>query len=126
MAKNGSLESRRKTLSILKDKKITNKVFTSLVKRYESRKGGYIRIIKNGFRYGDSAPQAIIELVDRDLKAKGLDSGPSQKKVDNEKKTQPQDQNKVLDKPSEKNENLTKEKSENEEIAKKLEEKKGK
>jgi large subunit ribosomal protein L17 len=61
LAKKGGLESKRKTLSILKDKKVTNKIFTTIATRYESRKGGYIRIIKNGFRYGDSAPQAIIE-----------------------------------------------------------------
>ena len=80
LAKKGSLASRRKALTILKNKKITEKLFTSIVKRYETRKGGYIRILKNGFRYGDMAPLAVIELVDRDEKAKGLDSGPVQKK----------------------------------------------
>ena len=80
IAKKGDLESKRLALSILKNKKITKKFFESIAKRYETRKGGYIRIIKNGFRYGDMAPLAIIELVDWDLKAKGLDSGPSQKK----------------------------------------------
>ena len=71
---------KKKAFSILKNKKITEKLFTSIVKRYETRKGGYIRILKNGFRYGDMAPLAVIELVDRDEKAKGLDSGPVQKK----------------------------------------------
>ena len=80
LAKNGNLASKKKAFSILKNKKITEKLFTSIVKRYETRKGGYIRILKNGFRYGDMAPLAVIELVDRDEKAKGLDSGPVQKK----------------------------------------------
>ena len=81
LAKKGSLASRKKALSILKDKKITEKLFTNIAKRYEARKGGYIRILKNGFRYGDMAPLAVIELVDRDEKVKGLDSGPVQKKT---------------------------------------------
>jgi len=80
LAKKGNLASKKKAFSILKNKKITEKLFTSIVKRYETRKGGYIRILKNGFRYGDMAPLAVIELVDRDEKAKGLDSGPVQKK----------------------------------------------
>ena len=85
LAKKGNLASKKKAFSILKNKKITEKLFTSIVKRYETRKGGYIRILKNGFRYGDMAPLAVIELVDRDEKAKGLDSGPVQKKKeDNE------------------------------------------
>ena len=80
LAKNGSLASKKKAYSILKNKKITDKLFSNIAKRYETRKGGYIRILKNGFRYGDMAPLAVIELVDRDEKAKGLDSGPVQKK----------------------------------------------
>ena len=84
LAKKGSLSSKKKAFSILKNKKITDKLFTIIAKRYESRKGGYVKILKNGFRYGDMAPLAVIELVDRDEKAKGLDSGPVQKKkVDN-------------------------------------------
>jgi len=62
----------------LQDAKITDKLFTTLAERYVSRQGGYIRIIKAGFRYGDKAAIAVIELVDRDPAAKGLDSGPVQ------------------------------------------------
>ena len=80
LAKKNNLASRKKAFSILKNKKIIDKLFTNIAKRYEARKGGYIRILKNGFRYGDMAPLAVIELVDRDKKAKGLDSGPIQKK----------------------------------------------
>ena len=80
LAKKGRLSSKKKAFSILKNKKIIDKLFTNIAKRYEARKGGYIRILKNGFRYGDMAPLAVIELVDRDKKAKGLDSGPIQKK----------------------------------------------
>ena len=80
MQKKNNLASRKKAFSILKNKKIIDKLFTNIAKRYEARKGGYIRILKNGFRYGDMAPLAVIELVDRDKKAKGLDSGPIQKK----------------------------------------------
>ena len=72
LAKKGSLSSKKKAFSILKNKKITDKLFTIIAKRYESRKGGYVKILKNGFRYGDMAPMAIIELVDRDPNAKGL------------------------------------------------------
>tara|TARA_Y100000310_G_C20487782_1_gene717676 strand:+ start:38 stop:568 length:531 start_codon:yes stop_codon:yes gene_type:complete len=122
LAKKGNLESRRKTFSILKNKKIIDKIFSNIVKRYETRKGGYIRIIKNGFRYGDSAPQAIIELVDRDPKAKGLDSGPVQKKKTEEQNQSDQQlKNTISEKKDEK---LDKEIEENKEIAKKLEDKK--
>ena len=55
-----------------------NKVFDVLAKRYANRNGGYTRVLRSGFRYGDAAPKAIIELVDRDENAKGLDSGPTQ------------------------------------------------
>ena len=122
LAKKGNLGSRRKAFSILKNKKITDKIFSNIAKRYETRKGGYIRIIKNGFRYGDSAPQAIIELVDRDPKAKGLDSGPVQKKkTDEQNQSNEQLKNTVSEKKDDK---LDKEIEENKEIAKKLEDKK--
>ena len=122
LAKKGNLESRRKAFSILKNKKITDKIFSNIAKRYETRKGGYTRIIKNGFRYGDSAPQAIIELVDRDPKAKGLDSGPVQKKkTDEQNQSNEQLKNTVSEKKDDK---LDKEIEENKEIAKKLEDKK--
>ena len=64
LAKKGSLSSKKKAFSILKNKKIIEKLFTNIAKRYKERKGGYIRILKNGFRYGDMAPLAVIELVE--------------------------------------------------------------
>jgi len=76
LAKRGGLHSRRKAISILNDADTAKKLFDVLAERYKERKGGYIRILKNGYRYGDAAPMAIIELVDRDKSAKGLDSGP--------------------------------------------------
>ena len=74
--KKGDLFSRRKTVSILQDQKMTKKVFEILADRYKKRSGGYTRIVKLGNRFGDNAPMAVIELVDRDENAKGLDSGP--------------------------------------------------
>lgn len=76
LGKRGSLHSRRQALSYLKDEAIVRKLFDGLAERYETRAGGYTRVLKAGFRYGDSAPMAYIELVDRDEDAKGLDSGP--------------------------------------------------
>ena len=76
LGKRGSLHSRRQALSFLQDEAIVRKLFDSLAERYEDRAGGYTRVLKAGFRYGDSAPMAYIELVDRDEDAKGLDSGP--------------------------------------------------
>jgi len=76
LAKRGDLHARRQVLSVLKDTDLTNKLFGALADRYKSRKGGYTRVLKAGFRYGDKAPMAIIEFVDRDVSAKGQDSGP--------------------------------------------------
>tara|TARA_E500000178_G_scaffold342632_1_gene388153 strand:+ start:485 stop:922 length:438 start_codon:yes stop_codon:yes gene_type:complete len=76
LGKKGDLLSRRKTVSILQDKKMSKKVFDVLADRYKERSGGYTRIIKLGNRFGDNAPTAVIEFVDRDENAKGLDSGP--------------------------------------------------
>ena len=76
LGKKGDLHSRKKTIAILQDKKITKKVFDVIANRYKDRLGGYIRIIKLGNRMGDNASTAIIELVDRDEDAKGIDSGP--------------------------------------------------
>jgi large subunit ribosomal protein L17 len=76
LGKRGGLHARRQALAALQDTKITDKLFTTLAERYGSRQGGYTRIIKAGFRHGDNAAMAVIELVDRDPAAKGLDSGP--------------------------------------------------
>ena len=84
LGKKGGLEARRKTISILQDKHNTKKVFDIFADRYNKRKGGYTRIVKLGNRYGDNAPTAVIELVDRDIKAKGKDSGPIIEKKSNE------------------------------------------
>ena len=73
LGKKDSLQNTRILVSKLQDIKSTNKVKKTLSKRYESRKGGYTRIIKAGFRYGDKAPMAIIEFVDRDIEAKKVD-----------------------------------------------------
>lgn len=79
LGKRGGLHARRQALTKLGgDKKLTEKLFTTLAERYSSRPGGYTRVLKAGFRYGDSAPIAIFELVDRDPDAKGQDSGPTQ------------------------------------------------
>tara|TARA_B100001057_G_scaffold247553_1_gene247892 strand:- start:31 stop:606 length:576 start_codon:yes stop_codon:yes gene_type:complete len=70
--KTDSLHSRRKVYDFIRDTSLVNKIFGTLAKRYNKRNGGYVRILKSGFRYGDSAPKAVIELVDRDENAKGL------------------------------------------------------
>ena len=91
LGKKGDLLSRRKTVSILQDQKMSKKVFDVLADRYKSRSGGYTRIIKLGNRFGDNAPTAVIEFVDRDENAKGLDSGPViEKKSTEEVDEQPQ------------------------------------
>jgi large subunit ribosomal protein L17 len=76
LGKKGDLESRRKAISILQDTKNTKKIFEIIAERYKDRSGGYTRIVKLGNRFGDNAPTAIIELIDRDEEAKGQDSGP--------------------------------------------------
>ncbi len=76
LGKRGDLHARRQALSSLRDDAIATKLFDQLGPRYKDRAGGYTRVLKAGFRYGDSAPMAIIELVDRDPEAKGQDSGP--------------------------------------------------
>lgn len=76
LGKRGGLHARRQVLSQLKDKDLTEKLFSTMAERYKERNGGYTRVLKAGFRYGDAAPMAIIEFVDRDESAKGQDSGP--------------------------------------------------
>lgn len=78
LGKRGDLHARRQLINALRDAALAEKVISVLAKRYEERKGGYTRVLKAGFRHGDSAPMAIIEFVDRDESAKGQDSGPSQ------------------------------------------------
>ncbi len=78
LAKKGDLHARRLAFSRIRDDAMVAKLFETLGPRYAARPGGYTRVLKAGFRYGDSAPMAVIELVDRDPAAKGLDSGPSQ------------------------------------------------
>lgn len=78
LAKRGDLHARRQAFAALRDDKVTAKLFEVLGPRYKDRAGGYTRVLKAGFRYGDAAPMAIIELVDRDPDAKGQDSGPVQ------------------------------------------------
>ena len=91
LGKKGDLLSRRKSVSILQDQKMSKKVFDVLADRYKKRAGGYTRIIKLGNRFGDNAPTAVIEFVDRDENAKGLDSGPViEKKSTEEVDEQPQ------------------------------------
>tara|TARA_B100000287_G_scaffold382923_1_gene388382 strand:+ start:3276 stop:3881 length:606 start_codon:yes stop_codon:yes gene_type:complete len=81
--KSNNLHSRRKVFSYLRDNQLVNKVFDVLAKRYAKRNGGYVRVLKSGNRYGDSAPKAIIELVDRDVAAKGFED---KKRVEEKRK----------------------------------------
>ena len=91
MGKKADLISRRRVVSTLQDKKMTKKIFDILAPRYKDRNGGYTRIIKLGNRFGDNAPTAVIEFVDRDIEAKGKDSGPViEKKPSSDSEEQPQ------------------------------------
>jgi len=76
LAKKGGLANRRLAISRVRDQEQVAKLFDTMGERYKDREGGYIRIMKAGFRYGDNAPMAVIEFVDRDESAKGQDSGP--------------------------------------------------
>jgi len=76
LGKRGDLHARRQALSQLQDSRIVTKLFGALADRYKGRAGGYCRVLKAGVRYGDAADMAVIELVERDVAAKGQDSGP--------------------------------------------------
>ena len=76
LGKRGDLHARRQAIAQMRDETQVQKLFGTIGPRYKERQGGYIRILKAGFRYGDNAPMAVIELVDRDPDAKGQDSGP--------------------------------------------------
>jgi large subunit ribosomal protein L17 len=78
LAKRGDLHARRQAIAQIKDVALVGKLFAVLGPRYKDRNGGYCRVLKAGFRYGDNAPMAVIEFVDRDVSAKGKDSGPAQ------------------------------------------------
>ena len=81
LGKKCGLSMRRQAISEMRDQDRVRKLFDVLATRYKDRRGGYTRIIKAGFRYGDNAPMAVIEFVDRDVDAKGLDSGPVPEKT---------------------------------------------
>jgi large subunit ribosomal protein L17 len=78
LGKRGDLHARRQAIAQIKDTALVNKLFAVLAPRYQNRHGGYTRVLKTGFRYGDNAPMGVIEFVDRDINAKGQDSGPPQ------------------------------------------------
>ena len=78
LGKRGDLHARRQAISKVRDVDMVKKLFDVLGPRYKERNGGYTRVLKAGFRFGDNAPMAVIELVDRDVDAKGQDSGPTQ------------------------------------------------
>ena len=78
LGKKGGLSNRRLAAAQLKEDDVVVKLFDTLAERYKTRNGGYTRVLKAGFRYGDNAPMAVIEFVDRDESAKGKDSGPVQ------------------------------------------------
>ena len=82
LGKRGDLHARRQAISQIKDVDLVRKLFDILGPRYKTRSGGYTRVLKAGFRYGDNAPMAVIEFVDRDVTARGKDSGPVQEKKD--------------------------------------------
>src|SRR5712691_1895261 len=80
LGKRGDLHARRQAIAQIRDVAMVKKLFEVLAPRYKERNGGYTRVLRAGFRYGDNAPRAVIEFVDRDVDAKGLDSGPAEEK----------------------------------------------
>ncbi|HET7681013.1 MAG TPA: 50S ribosomal protein L17 [Xanthobacteraceae bacterium] len=84
LGKRGGLHARRQAVAEIRDVAMVKKLFEVIGPRYKDRNGGYTRVLKAGFRYGDNAARAVIEFVDRDVDAKGLDSGPVQEKAGEE------------------------------------------
>jgi len=82
LGKRGDLHARRQAIAQMRDIAMVKKLFEVIGPRYKERAGGYVRVLKAGFRYGDSAPVAVIEFVDRDVEAKGKDSGPVQARAE--------------------------------------------
>ncbi|WP_431283994.1 50S ribosomal protein L17 [Humitalea sp. 24SJ18S-53] len=82
LGKRGGLHARRQAYAVIRDERMVDKLFTTIADRYKGRTGGYCRVLKAGVRYGDAADMAVIELVDRDTAAKGLDSGPRPEAVE--------------------------------------------
>ena len=82
LAKKGGLHARRQAISQIRDESQVAKLFGILAPRYKERMGGYTRVLKAGFRFGDNAPMAVIEFIDRDPSEKGKDSGPTQQKAE--------------------------------------------
>src|SRR5687768_4858576 len=84
LGKRGGLHARRQAVAEIRDVAMVKKLFEVIGPRYKDRNGGYTRVVKAGFRYGDNAARAVIEFVDRDVDAKGMDSGPVQEKAGEE------------------------------------------
>jgi large subunit ribosomal protein L17 len=84
LAKRGDLHAKRLAFNQLRDETIVTKLFSTMADRYKTRNGGYTRVLKAGMRFGDAADMAVIEFVDRDVSAKGLDSGPVAEKPEDD------------------------------------------
>ncbi|MGK7862710.1 50S ribosomal protein L17 [Falsiroseomonas sp. E2-1-a4] len=84
LGKRGDLHARRQAYAQIRDPKVVDKLFSTIADRYKARAGGYTRVLKAGVRYGDAADMAVIELIERDVAAKGLDSGPRPETVPSE------------------------------------------
>jgi large subunit ribosomal protein L17 len=87
LGKRGDLHARRHALAMVLEKAVVDKLFSDLADRYKERQGGYTRVLKNGFRIGDASPMGVVELIERDVGAKGTDSGPTAEQSDSEQAT---------------------------------------